>query len=204
MTLTTSIGILFTWTALSTLSAASGDAESVPVQKTAAAERKASSNWRVGYAEADITPAPGEAMLAGFGQPRQVAGMLAPLPAQALAIEDARGQRALLVTADVLGFGRASVDALRRKIEKAHGLPASAVCFSASHTHWGPGINYGMNFAVGPLNVWYVERLEATLLKLSDQAIGNLAPGSVEYGACEARIGLCRRLPNERGEIRWA
>jgi dienelactone hydrolase len=143
-------------------------------------------------------------MLAGFGQPRQVAGTLAPLRAQALAFEDSRGRRALLFTADVLGFGRGSVDVLRRKIEKTHGIPASAVCFGASHTHWGPAINYGMNSAVGPLNVWYVGRLEETLLSLADKALKNLSPGRVEYGACEVHIGMCRRLPNARGEITWA
>jgi dienelactone hydrolase len=203
MTVIGSIGILFAWTAASALSAALSDTATVAPPKTLAVERNATSGWHVGYAEADITPASGEAMLAGFGQPRQVAGTLAPLRAQALAFEDGRGRRALLFTADVLGFGRGSIDVLRRKIEKAHGLPASAVCFTASHTHWGPAINYGANFAIGGLNVWYVGRLEETMLNLADKALGNLSPGRVEYGACEVRIGMSRRLPNERGEIGW-
>jgi dienelactone hydrolase len=198
-----SIGILFAWTTASALFAARGDTATLAPQKTVAAEGNATSRWQVGYAEADITPASGEAMLAGFGQPRQVAGTLAPLRAQALAFEDGRGHRALLFTADVLGFGRGSVDVLRRKIEKAHGIPASALCFTASHTHWGPGINYGMNFAVGPLDVWYVGRLEETLLSLADKALKNLSPGRIEYGACEVHIGMNRRLPNDRGEISW-
>src|SRR2546427_9792230 len=141
-----SIGLLLAWTAATNLSAARGAPSTLAPEKTLAVERNAASRWQIGYAEADITPAPGEAMLAGFGQPRQVAGTLAPLRAQALAIEDGKGRRALLFTADVLGFSRGSVDVLRRKIEKAHGLPAASVCLSASHTHWGPGINYGMNF----------------------------------------------------------
>src|SRR5262245_53154323 len=145
----------------------------------------ATGGWQVGYAEADITPAAGEAMLAGFGQPRQVAGTIAPLRAQALAFQDAKGHRALLITADVLGFGRGSVDALRRRIEKAHGIPASALCLTASHTHWGPAINYGANFAIGGLNVWYVKRLEETVLDLAAKALKNLAPAQIEYGACE-------------------
>ena len=203
MTVIRSIGFLFAWTASCVLSAASDDTAALALQKTVAVERNATSRWQVGYAEADITPAPGEAMLAGFGQPRQVAGTLGPLRAQALAFEDGRGRRALLFTADVLGFGRGSVDVLRRKIEKAHGIPAAAVCFSASHTHWGPGINYGMNSAVGPLNVWYVGRLEEILLSLADKALKNLSPGRVEYGACEVHIGMSRRLPNDRGEIGW-
>ena len=131
--------ILFAWTTAPLFAA----------ERTGTVTRNA--GWHVGYAEADITPAAGEAMLAGFGQPRQVFGTLAPLRAQALAFQDAKGQRALFFTADVLGFSRGSVEVLRRKIEKEHDIPASAVCFSASHTHWGPGINYGMNFAVGAL-----------------------------------------------------
>src|SRR4030095_14931596 len=185
-----SIGIFFAATVAPAFSAERGDT------RTLAVERNAISHWQVGYAEADITPAAGEAMLAGFGQPRQVAGTLAPLRAQALAFEDGRGRRALLFTADVLGFGRGSVDVLRRRIEKNHGIPAAAVCFSASHTHWGPAINYGANFAIGGLNVWYVGRLEETLLNLADQALANLSPGRIEYGACEVHIGMCRRLAN--------
>lgn len=198
-----SVRILFAWIAASALSSACGESAAPAPQKTASGERATTSGWRVGYAEADITPAPGEAMLAGFGQPRQVAGTIAPLRAQALAFEDGTGRRALLFTADVLGFGRGSVDVLRRKIEKAHGIPASAVCLSASHTHWGPAINYGANFAIGGLNVWYVGRLEETILDLAGKALGNLAPARVEYGACEARIGMSRRLPNDRGEMGW-
>ena len=184
-----SIGIL-TWTATSTLHAQPSN-------------RPPAGLWQVGYAEADITPALGEAMLAGYGRPRQVQGTLAPLRAQVLALQDRSGRRVLLVTADVLGFGRDSVDALRRKIEKTHGIPVSAVCFAASHTHWGPAINYRTNFAIGGLNVWYLARLEETLLKLVNQAVKDLAPAEMAYGAAETQIGLCRRLPNARGEFGW-
>src|SRR5262245_18920642 len=120
-----------------------------------AAPLAAQSAWQVGYSEADVTPAAGEAMLAGFGRPRQVQGSLAPLRAQVLALQDQSGRRAMLFAADVLGFSRVSVEVLRRKIEKAHGVVPSAVCFAASHTHWGPAINYRTNFTIGGLNVWY-------------------------------------------------
>src|SRR5262245_49086550 len=90
--------IFFGWIAASTWLAASGHAATVASPKPLAAEHNTTAGWRVGYAEADITPAAGEAMLAGFGQPRQVAGTLAPLRAQALAFEDAQGRRALLFT----------------------------------------------------------------------------------------------------------
>src|SRR5688572_19826334 len=122
MTVIGFIGILSAWIAAFPLRAAGAGTATLAQPKTSAVEHNARSPWQVGYAEADITPAPGEAMLAGFGQPRQVAGTLAPLRAQALAFQDRHGRRVLLFTADVLGFGRGSVDVLRRKIEKAHGI----------------------------------------------------------------------------------
>ncbi len=160
--------------------------------------------WQVGYAEADITPAEGQAMMAGFGQERHAQGTLDPLRAQALALRDRDGKMVLLITADVLGFGRVSVDAMRHKIQTSHGIPPAAVCFSASHTHWGPAINYRTNFSIGSVDIWYLAWLEKTLLELADKAIENLSPAAVSYGTCNVQIGMCRRLPNEKGEIKWA
>jgi hypothetical protein len=38
---------------------------------SAFAQTTPTAGWQVGHAEAAITPAPGEALLAGFGRPRQ-------------------------------------------------------------------------------------------------------------------------------------
>ena len=159
--------------------------------------------WLVGFAEADITPLPGQAMMAGFGRERYASGALAPLLSQVLVFRDRDGQTAVLATADVLGFDGRSVEAMRRKIETQHGIPGKAVCFAASHTHWGPAINYRTNFGIGGLNVWYLARLEEILLRLVAEALDNLSPARIEYGSCEIQIGMCRRLPNAQGEIGW-
>ncbi len=166
-------------------------------------QKEARLEWRVGYAEASITPRPGQAMMAGFGRERYAQGSIAPLRAQALALRDRTGKTALLITADVLGFGRVSIDAMRHKMEAAHNVPPAAVCFSASHTHWGPAINHRTNFAIGGLNVWYIAFLEETLLELADGALKDLSLASIAYGACEVQIGMCRRLPNEKGQVVW-
>lgn len=159
--------------------------------------------WQVGFAAADITPSPGQAMMAGFGRERYAQGDLAPLLSQVLVLRDQDGRTAVLAAADVLGFDDRSVEAMRYKIEALHGIPAKAVCFAASHTHWGPAINYRTNFGIGGLNVWYLARLEETLLRLVAEALDNLAPARIEYGSCEVQIGMCRRLPNEQGKIGW-
>ena len=49
------------------------------------AETHASTAWKAGYAEADITPKPDKPiMAAGFGKPRMMDGIESPLRAQAL------------------------------------------------------------------------------------------------------------------------
>ena len=169
------------------------------------AQSRASAGWQTGYAEADITPKVGAAvMMAGFGRERQATGVESPLLAQALVLQDAAGRRAVLIAADVLGFGRTTVDSLRRKIEAAHGIAPEYVCFAASHTHWGPSINHRTSSSIGDVNVWYLAFLESTLLELVDQALNNLSASEIAFAATRVQIGMCRRLPDARGEIRWA
>jgi hypothetical protein len=173
------------------------------VPSVAAADPTAAVGWMAGYAEADVTPAPGEAPLSGYSLERTATGTAAPLRAQALAIEDGAGRRAVLVTADVLGFGRLTVEAMRRRIEATLDVPVSAVCLAASHTHWGPAINERVNFSMGSPAPWYIARLEKTILDLAGRACGSLAPAELSYASCSARIGMCRRTPDERGKIAW-
>jgi len=142
-------------------------------------------------------------MPAGYGESRIMEGTESPLLAQALALEDASGKRAILFTTDLLGFGRITIDAVRHKIQKAHGIPPENVCFTASHTHWGPAVNYRTGSSIGDVNIWYLGFLETTLLELADEAVKNLAPAEVAYGSCDVQIGMCRRMPADKG-VRWA
>ncbi len=102
--------------------------------------------WHVGYAQADITPPRGQTLMAGFGVERYADGTLAPLRAQAVAFQDGQGHRAVLCTADVLGFSPETVDFVRHKLRQKYALDREAICLAASHTHWGPGVNYHMEF----------------------------------------------------------
>jgi len=163
----------------------------------------AESCWRVGYAQADITPGPGQVMMSGFGKQRYAEGTLAPLRAQVLVFQDETGRRALLGAADVLGFGPDTIETLRHKLRAAHGFQPADICFAASHTHWGPAINYRMCFALGAPDVWYIAALEKTLLRLAEEAVADLAPAEVQYGDFEVQIGMNRRKVNEEGKVVW-
>jgi neutral ceramidase len=110
-----------------------------------------------------------------------------------MALEDGRGKRAVIIASDVLGYARVFVDALRRRIADAHGLAADEVTFPCSHTHCGPTVNFGVTFAVGGLNVWYLAHLEDTLVALVGKALKQLSPAVVSLGEADCQIGMNRR-----------
>lgn len=159
--------------------------------------------WQVGYAEADITPAPMQVQMSGFGRERYARGTLAPLMTQALVLQDPGGQRALLITADILDFDRVMVDVIRRAITRKHGIAPENILLTASHTHWGPAVRFRMSFSVGGPNVWYMGFMEDQILASVEQAIANLSPGTIEYGSIDFRAIGCNRRTPKNGQITW-
>ena len=163
----------------------------------------ARSDWQIGYAECDITPRPNESYMVGYGKERYCRGTLEPLQAQALAIRDRRGKTALLLAADVIGFDPTTVARLRRQLWLTHRLRPEAVMFCPSHTHWGPAMTFHFSPTVGTLNAWYVNKFEAALLALADQALAGLAAGAIGYTSLQTRIGHCRRTVVAPGKVLW-
>src|SRR5438477_6848390 len=79
--------------------------------------------------------------MTGYGnRNKRAEGIKNELWVRALALEDASGKRAVLVTADILGFPPTLSRAMRREARERFGLDESAVMFVASHTHGGPAI----------------------------------------------------------------
>ena len=94
--------------------------------------------WQAGTAEIIITPER-PMMMGGYGNRTQPAnGKLDDLKAKALVLQDTKGQRAVLVTMDLVGISRQFSIDVCQKIEKQYGLPRAAVTLAVSHTHCGP------------------------------------------------------------------
>lgn len=159
------------------------------------------SNWKIGFAEDDITPAPGMAHMSGYGYARAAMGVLAPLRGQAMAMHDAAGDAALLLAADILGYDRNTVEYIRHVIAERHGLPPERVLLTASHTHWGPATNFRTTFMCGSPNPWYIQTLENKLLDLAGRAIKDMSSGTIAYGEFNTRVGCNRRVIDEKGNV---
>ena len=91
---------------------------------------------RVGVAATDITPPLGIPM-AGYYHARGADGVLDPLFSKAMVVES-DGERAALVTLDLISVTRAITDQARAEIEKATGIKGGHVMISATHAHTGP------------------------------------------------------------------
>ena len=159
--------------------------------------------WSVGYAAADITPAPGQVQMSGFGRERYANGTLAPLLIQVVVLRDGENNTGVLISADILHFDRVMVEAIRRAIKHKHDILPENIMLAVSHTHWGPAVRFRMSFSLGAPNVWYMGQLEGKIINSVDAAFEDLSPATIDYGWIDFRgIGCNRRLPVD-GKITW-
>ncbi|MFO0889507.1 MAG: neutral/alkaline non-lysosomal ceramidase N-terminal domain-containing protein [Isosphaeraceae bacterium] len=164
--------------------------------------------FRAGTARAKITPEePG--WLGGYGhRNRPAEGTAADLWTRALALEDGRGKRCVLVVADIHIFTRRLHREILETARRKLGLERDEVMLIATHTHSGPALPEGFD----PIISWGLDerelrKLRAAADRIRDQtldamarAISNLQPARLSFGRGEARFGVNRRVLGPDGE----
>src|ERR1019366_15536 len=94
--------------------------------------------WKAGTAKASITPEPG-LWMAGFAARTNPAdGKIMELWIKALALEDADGHRAVILTSDLLGIPQNIYQHSCAALKEKFNLAPDQTLLSASHTHCGP------------------------------------------------------------------
>ncbi|MGN6812850.1 MAG: neutral/alkaline non-lysosomal ceramidase N-terminal domain-containing protein [Thermomicrobiales bacterium] len=162
---------------------------------------------QLGVAKADITPRK-PLPLAGFAARQGPSeGVSHPLFVRAFFFtQDAPGgveRRALVVSADLLGWGQDRLPALRQRLRERWQLGEEAAVLSATHTHSGPQTSVRLVSSVGTPDPDYIEYLETQLFAAIEQAYTNREPITVERGAGISDIGINRRKLVD-GAIRMA
>ena len=90
--------------------------------------------WQAGVARVDITPEPG-IWLDGWGARTHASkGVSAPIYVKALALKDAEGQVAVMVTSDLLGFSPSMTESLVAWAARTHDL-LLATRVTVAHMH---------------------------------------------------------------------
>lgn len=158
--------------------------------------------WKAGVAKIDITP--GEPMwMAGYGgRTSPSEGTLHPIWAKALALEDAQGNKAVLVTSDLLGWPKELSDHIRSDIQKKYGLSKAQIILNSSHTHTGPVLQYAL-FDIYPLDDAERKKIEKYSVELRDQVVALVGKSlqDMENVQVYSENGVARFQVNRRNNV---
>jgi neutral ceramidase len=157
-----------------------------------------SAPWRAGVARAVITPEKG-VWLAGYGSKRPPDGKLHDLWMKALALEDAGGNRAVLITSDFQGVPRSMSDRVFEQLAAKYKLSRQQVMFTFSHNHCGPRLGDDLvdYYPVDEEQVALVEQYTAQMVtktvELVGEALVDLRPALLAQGEGKTTFAVNRR-----------
>jgi neutral/alkaline ceramidase-like enzyme len=154
--------------------------------------------WKAGITRAVITPEK-SIWLAGYGSKRPPDGMIHDLWMKALALEDAAGNRAVLITSDFQGVPRSMSDRVFAQLAAKYKLSRQQVLFTFSHNHCGPRLGDDLvdYYPVEEEQVALVEEYTAQMVErtvaLVGEALKNLSPATLAMGDGKATFAVNRR-----------
>ncbi|MBM3888290.1 MAG: PKD domain-containing protein [Verrucomicrobia bacterium] len=161
--------------------------------------------WKAGVASVKITPE-GPVWMAGYAARKKPSeGVAADLFAKALAIEDPRGTRVVIVTMDLISVPRALRDWLEKQVKEKFRLPQASLLMNASHTHCGPELRISrlsdeeIKAEFIPAAEKYMARLQQQLVTLVGDALKRLAPAKLDFMRARCGFAMNRRRPTPAG-----
>ena len=111
---------------------------------------------------------------------RLAAGVHDPLWARALAIEGTNGETVVLVATDLPGLGSKHANHIRRRVEKAHGVPFTNVIIHSTHTHAAPDASGYWSTLMPGHNRRYTDRLREQIYQSIERALRGLQPAEMK------------------------
>lgn len=130
-------------------------------------------------------------------------GVLHDLWTKVLAIEDANGNKAVLITNDLVAIPKIYSDRIRDRLEKEYQLKRSQIILNCSHTHSGP-VLYDALRNLYPLDdiqtrkiIAYSDKLVNTIVELTGKALNSMVPSQIYAGNGITRFQVNRRNNQE-------
>jgi hypothetical protein len=118
---------------------------------------------------------------------------------KALALEDSKGHRSVVVTSDLMGFPRYMYDDISKKLMDRFHLNRSDILITFSHNHCGPRVSedlvdyYPKDAAQEELVREYSVVLENKIIDVVAQAFSDLSPARLSAGEGKATFAVNRR-----------
>jgi neutral ceramidase len=158
--------------------------------------------WKAGVARAVITPEK-PLFLSGYGSKRPSAGKRHDLWLKALALQDRRGHRSVVVTSDLVGLSKGMYDRVCAASEKRFGLGRAQLMLTYTHNHCAP-VTTDVLPDYYPLEPedWkqvddYSRQLEEQVLDTIGKALSRLAPAKLSAGESATSFAVNRRNNRE-------
>jgi neutral ceramidase len=174
------------------------------------ADEPKSATWKAGVAVKAITP-DRPMWMAGYASRNKPAeGKLTELYVKALALEDPRGRRFVLLTSDLVGIPRSLSEPVAEAVHKRTGLPRERLMLTVSHTHCGPVLRDSLHtmYDMPPEEAKkidpYTEKLREWMIDVIVRSLDDLKPARLAFGKGTARFAVNRRKPTEKGFINSA
>lgn len=167
---------------------------------------EAAAGFKAGLAKIAITPEKPTWMAGYANRTKPSEGKLHDLFAKALAIQDSRGNRVVIVSTDLLGLPRALTAEISEHANKSYGLRREQILFNSSHTHTGPVVNsslagaYDLNDEQNKAIADYTWQLKHNLLKVIGSALKDLSTAKLSFGKGSAQFAMNRR-ENRNGRM---
>ncbi len=162
---------------------------------------------KAGVARIDITP-DGPIWMSGYAARNKPSeGVLTRLWAKALALEDAGGNRAVIVTTDLIGLPMELTDVVAALAMEKYELERAGLVFNSSHTHTGPVVRGNLSVMESQQSphrealAEYRRRLQQNLLDVIGAALADLASAELAFEYGEARFGVNRRQFTPKGVV---
>jgi neutral ceramidase len=153
-------------------------------------------------AKAVVTPE-GAVWLAGYGSKRPPDGKLHDLWVKALALEDEKGRRAVMITSDFQGVPKGMSDRVFERLRKGLGLERHQVMLTFSHNHCGPRLGddlidyYPVEAEQEKLVDEYTAAMVEKVVAVVGESLANLAPASLRMGEGKTTFAVNRRNNRE-------
>jgi hypothetical protein len=157
-------------------------------------------DFKAGFGRRQITP-PLPILMAGFDNRTKPAESVAnDLWTKALAFEDSTGQKAIIVTVDLVTIPAPMIDMVAARITHRHNIDRSRVVINMSHTHSGPALDWPAHTGRDMMHriETYRNKVIDSMADAADAAVADLQPAEITYAT--GKVGFShnrrQRLPD--------
>lgn len=163
--------------------------------------------WKAGIATVKITPDVPLQMAGYASRTKPFERVGDDLYAKALAIEDSRGHRAVIIATDLIGFKPQITDPICQRITEKTRLAREQILLNSIHTHSGPTLsldpkereNYPADDAKN--TAAYTRSLQDKLVDVAAAALADMQPARLSAGTGVATFVMNRREVTRDGII---